>query len=139
MKRHHMHSLFGLASGGVCHAATVTNHAVGSYPTLSPLPLARRFAFCCTFRWITPPGCYPAPSFHEARTFLHVLPKLCTAIVQFSESGLTMPNFEDFFKFCSVQNGFSCYLYAKSLFPKVYHERIYCLNGLFDGPDCAVD
>jgi dimethylaniline monooxygenase (N-oxide forming) len=30
--------LFGLAPGGVCHAAHVTSGAVGSYPTLSPLP-----------------------------------------------------------------------------------------------------
>jgi hypothetical protein len=31
-------SLFGFAPGGVCHAAAVTSCAVGSYPTLSPLP-----------------------------------------------------------------------------------------------------
>ncbi len=31
-------SLFGLAPGGVYHAAAVTRSAVGSYPTLSPLP-----------------------------------------------------------------------------------------------------
>ena len=31
-------SLFGLAPGGVCHAASVAGRAVGSYPTLSPLP-----------------------------------------------------------------------------------------------------
>ena len=31
-------SLFGLAPGGVCHAAPVASRAVGSYPTLSPLP-----------------------------------------------------------------------------------------------------
>jgi hypothetical protein len=31
-------SLFGLAPGGACHAVSVTGHAVGSYPTLSPLP-----------------------------------------------------------------------------------------------------
>ncbi len=31
-------SLFGFAPGGVCHAAPVTSCAVGSYPTLSPLP-----------------------------------------------------------------------------------------------------
>src|SRR5579859_7082364 len=33
--------LFGLAPGGACHAVPVTRSAVGSYPTLSPLP---RFA-----------------------------------------------------------------------------------------------
>src|SRR3954454_18346188 len=31
-------SLFGLAPGGVCHAACVTAGAVRSYRTLSPLP-----------------------------------------------------------------------------------------------------
>ncbi len=31
-------TLFGLARGGVCHAAPVTSGAVGSYPTFSPLP-----------------------------------------------------------------------------------------------------
>ncbi len=31
-------SLFGFAPGGVCHAASVAGRAVGSYPTLSPLP-----------------------------------------------------------------------------------------------------
>jgi len=33
-----MSLLFGLASGGVYHAVIVTNHAVRSYRTLSPLP-----------------------------------------------------------------------------------------------------
>ncbi len=31
--------LFGLAPGGVCHAASVTSRAVRSYRTLSPLPV----------------------------------------------------------------------------------------------------
>ncbi len=35
----HMRALFGLAPGGVYHAAHVSARAVGSYPTLSPLPL----------------------------------------------------------------------------------------------------
>src|SRR3954469_23566585 len=30
--------LFGLAPGGVCRAASVAGRAVGSYPTVSPLP-----------------------------------------------------------------------------------------------------
>ena len=34
-----MPSLFGLAPGGVCHAAPVTRRAVRSYRTLSPLPI----------------------------------------------------------------------------------------------------
>lgn len=45
--------LFGLAPGGVCHAASVAGRAVRSYRTLSPLPGARRprrrFALCGTF------------------------------------------------------------------------------------------
>ncbi len=31
---------------------------------------ARRFVFCCTFPGVAPAGCYPAPCFHGARTFL---------------------------------------------------------------------
>ena len=30
----------------------------------------KRFVFCGTFRGLAPPGCYPAPCFYEARTFL---------------------------------------------------------------------
>ena len=67
-------SLFGLAPGGVCRAAPVARRAVGSYPTLSPLPRSRsaiaRFAFCGTFPGVAPAGCYPAPCFRGARTFL---------------------------------------------------------------------
>ena len=69
-----MPPLFGLAPGGVCPAATVTGGAVRSYRTLSPLPahrsVSRRFAFCGTFPRVTPAGCYPAPCFRGARTFL---------------------------------------------------------------------
>ena len=67
-------SLFGLAPGGVYHAGPVAGPAVGSYPTLSPLPgrreAAGRFAFCGTFPGVAPAGRYPAPCFHGARTFL---------------------------------------------------------------------
>ncbi len=35
----HMVSLFGLAPGGACHASFLTVGAVGSYPTVSPLPV----------------------------------------------------------------------------------------------------
>ena len=38
-------SLFGLAPGGVCPAALVAKDAVGSYPTVSPLP-RQRFGPC---------------------------------------------------------------------------------------------
>ena len=34
--------LFGLAAGGVCTAGPVTRTAVGSYPAISPLPVASR-------------------------------------------------------------------------------------------------
>lgn len=67
-----MSSLFGFAPGGVYRAAPVASRAVGSYPTLSPLPQPRprRFAFCGTIPGVTPAGRYPAPCFHGARTFL---------------------------------------------------------------------
>ena len=34
---------------------------VGSYPTVSPLPLARRSVFCGTISRVAPGGCYPPP------------------------------------------------------------------------------
>ena len=40
-------SLFGLAPGGVCHAALVAEGAVRSYRTLSPLPPGRSAAAVC--------------------------------------------------------------------------------------------
>jgi len=43
-------SLFGLASGGVYHAHSVTGLAVRSYRTISPLPPKGRYVFCCTGR-----------------------------------------------------------------------------------------
>ncbi len=47
-------SLFDLAPDGVCLAVTLAWNAVGSYPTISPLPLSAlgalgRFIFCGTF------------------------------------------------------------------------------------------
>ena len=68
-----MPPLLGLAPGGVCRAADVAAGAVRSYHTLSPLPdhnVVRWFAFCGTFPRVTPAGCYPAPCFRGARTFL---------------------------------------------------------------------
>ena len=47
--------LFGLAPGGVCHAASVAGRAVGSYPTVSPLP-ARRTGQAVCFLWHFPWG-----------------------------------------------------------------------------------
>jgi len=46
--------LFGIAPGGACHAGAVTSPPVGSYPTLSPLPVRAR-AVC--FLWRSPSGC----------------------------------------------------------------------------------
>lgn len=43
-------SLCDVASDRVCRAAFVTEGAVGSYSTVSPLPLSRRFVFCGTVR-----------------------------------------------------------------------------------------
>jgi len=37
-------SMLGLAGGGVCHAVIVTNNAVRSYRTISPLPLGCVFS-----------------------------------------------------------------------------------------------
>ena len=69
--------LFGLAPGGVCHAAPVTGGAVRSYRTLSPLPpvARRRFAFCCTVPGVAPAGRYPAPSFPWSPDFPRLRPK----------------------------------------------------------------
>ncbi len=64
--------LFGVAPGGACRAGPVTSPAVGSYPTVSPLPAANggRFHFCGAFPRVTPAGRYPAPFLHGVRTFL---------------------------------------------------------------------
>ncbi len=71
-------SLFGLAPGGVCRAASVTVRAVGSYPTVSPLPAGsapkggqgRRSVLCGTFPGVAPAGRDPAPCLRGARTVL---------------------------------------------------------------------
>ena len=47
---HAVAPLFGLAPDGVYRATAVASRAVGSYPTLSPLPgirCRRRYPFCC--------------------------------------------------------------------------------------------
>ena len=82
--------LFGLAPGRVCHATSVTGSAVGSYPTVSPLPTVReatrrRFAFCCTFRH--PHRGAPAPNFEE-----------CLAVSQYH--ALWSPDFPPVRKHC---------------------------------------
>ena len=54
--------LFGLAPTGGCRATIVTNRAVGSYPTISPLPTRwdGRFAFCGPVRRLSTPRRYLA-------------------------------------------------------------------------------
>ena len=49
-----MRPLFGIASGGACRAVPVAGTAVGSYPTVSPLPRGRE-AVCSLWRF--PSGC----------------------------------------------------------------------------------
>src|SRR5712672_685990 len=56
--------LFGLAPRGVCPAGRITPAAVRSYRTFSPLPLARRYIFCGTFREIRFKRIPPAVSRH---------------------------------------------------------------------------
>ena len=71
-------SLFGIAPGGAGHAGPVARPAVGSYPTVSPLPGGCP-AVCSLWRCPsgsrqvslpTPAGRYPAPSLRGVRTFL---------------------------------------------------------------------
>src|SRR5579862_2728430 len=76
------HCLFGLAPAGVYPATTVTNRAVGSYPTFSPLPKqvprlrsGRTLAvlFCGTIRRTrktSPAQALPGSAPNGARTFL---------------------------------------------------------------------
>src|SRR5947208_14512174 len=53
--------LFGLAPTGGYRATPVTRRAVGSYPTVSPLPLDKgRSVFCGPFRRLTAPRRYLA-------------------------------------------------------------------------------
>ena len=48
-------SLFGIAPGGACRASPVARPAVGSCPTVSPLPGRNGRAVC--FLWRFPSGC----------------------------------------------------------------------------------
>ena len=73
-------SLFGIAPGGACRAGPVARPAVGSYPTVSPLPTLfrlpgrRRSVLCGAFPGVAPAGRYPAPYLHGVRTFLDGCP-----------------------------------------------------------------
>ncbi len=84
--------LFSLAPGGVYPATPVTERAVRSYRTLSPLPtnhtVCWRFTFCGTFPGVAPAGRYPAPCFRRARTFLPLQVSLLQeATIQPSDAG----------------------------------------------------
>jgi hypothetical protein len=73
-------SLSDLAPGGACRAASVAGSAVGSYPTVSPLPAhplgAGRGGLVSVALSLgfgvapSPAGRYPAPCLRGARTFL---------------------------------------------------------------------
>src|SRR5579884_3692047 len=65
--------LLGLAPTGGCRAASVTRRAVGSYPTVSPLPLGQR-AVCSLWPCPSPYGAQALPGSLPcgARTFLSV-------------------------------------------------------------------
>ena len=92
-----MRFLFGIAPGGACHAGPVARPAVGSYPTVSPLPVAiceadceRRFDFCGAFPRVAPAGRYPAPLPCGVRTFL-ASGWAKHAAIQFSARGWPTP------------------------------------------------
>ena len=57
----HARPLFGIAPGGACRASPVASPAVGSYPTVSPLPWIRRTQLPGTMAdfslWRFPWGC----------------------------------------------------------------------------------
>ncbi len=60
--------LFCLAPRGVCRASSVTLGAVGSYPTISPLPLAETRGGILSAALSVRVGLHrPGPRFHEAR------------------------------------------------------------------------
>ena len=63
--------LFGIAPGGACRAVPVARSAVGSCPTVSPLPCMQGgLVLCGAFPGVAPAGRYPAPLLHGVRTFL---------------------------------------------------------------------
>ena len=83
--------LFDLAPGGVCRAASVAGRAVGSCPTVSPLPRGpkapRRSVLCGTVPGVAPAGRWPAPSSCGARTFLQRAITRPPAVVRPSGTG----------------------------------------------------
>ena len=77
--------LFGLAPGGVYTATLVTDCAVRSYRTFSPLPtiLERKQAvyFLLHFPWAHAPQELPGTFPYGARTFLSRSIRKCTAAI----------------------------------------------------------
>jgi len=67
-------SLCGLAPGGVFQALRSPGSLVGSYPTVSPLPLARRSSFLWHSPWGRPLSRFGTALPCGARTFLPPLP-----------------------------------------------------------------
>ena len=71
---HAIGNLFGLAPNGVCPATIVTNSAVCSYHTLSPLPYSKKdpkaVYFLRHFPWARAPQALPGVLPCGARTFL---------------------------------------------------------------------
>ena len=86
--------LFGLAPGGACRAASLAGRAVGSYPTVSPLPVTPAeqksgkasiggLVLCGAIPQVSLGGRYPPPCLGGARTFLpHGLSALVRAAAQ---------------------------------------------------------
>ena len=76
-------SLHGLAPSGVYLATFVTKRAVGSYPTISPLPAVRpAVSFCCTFLEVSLTGRYPALCSTELGLSSRVLPHQRSSVHQ---------------------------------------------------------
>jgi len=98
-------SYLALLQTGFAVPARLPGTAVGSYPTISPLPadctcankIYRRFVFCGTFRRVSPPGSYPASCPVESglssngfgSTRDHLLP-LHTPIITFTNCFVTL-------------------------------------------------
>ena len=89
-------SLCGLSPSGACRASRVTTAAVGSYPTVSPLPRPLRAeAVCSLLRCPWPFGRWALPTTLPcgARTFLGVAPvaRLAAARAPLRLGSYTMP------------------------------------------------
>ena len=80
-----MDSYLVLLRVGFTIATVVTNRAVRSYRTFSPLLINRetdqRYPFCCTFRGLTPPRRYLAPCPMEPGLSSPAQPEDCPAAI----------------------------------------------------------